>query len=328
MHGHKDRRETSPRIRADRSSPNSTDTSATLRAPLTMSRLQALQRSYGNSAVNSLLAASAVQRTDPPVPLPAAASASAATEPVVIGHVYTVRGEIAGAAVVYTGSTKRELAQRLYKDRHTWSELIKNKSTTIEVHEIKAVLNVKESNGQSLRSAENEATRAAEQVVIKRRRTDVGGAVEKNARNAATEENVEVWAERHQVRLGPRTTFRAGVKIGAVAFFQLVDFFLMYRDTKLSQYAMAPYLLADETGVFTLQETDRGVFRPNWYWKNYQTGPLAGQRVQITKDEFHELKGVAERLWGTTDWKGDFIPGLLRQELPVIEDAGESADWA
>ncbi|MEU3620144.1 hypothetical protein ABZ725_48890 [Streptomyces sp. NPDC006872] len=289
--------------------------------------MRALQQSYGNKAVNSLLSASTVQRANPPVSTPAPATAAA--EPIVIGHVYTVRGEIDGNAVVYTGSTAREIAQRLFKDKHTWSTLIKNKSTTIEVHEVKAVLNVEKSGGGSVRSAENEALRAAEQVVIKRRRTDVGGGRELNARQAATEENVEVWAELHQVRLGPRVvTFRAGVKVAGVAFFQLLDFFLMYRDMKLSQYAMAPYLLEDTNGIFTLQETDRGIFRSNWYWKKYLTGTLAGQRVQITKVEFRELKEEAELLWGTTDWKGDFVPGLLRQELPVIEAQGESADWA
>ncbi len=127
------------------------------------------------------------------------------------------------------------------------------------------------------------------------------------------------WGERHQVTLGPRITFRAGVKVAGFAAFQLLDFFLMYRDSKLAQYVMAPYVLEDANGIFTLQETDRGIFRPNWYWRNYQTGSLAGQRVRITKGEFHELAKEAQLLWGTTDWKGDFVPGLLRQELPVIE---------
>ncbi|ANZ40467.1 hypothetical protein BBK82_35090 [Lentzea guizhouensis] len=274
-------------------------------------RFLALQRDAGNAAATALLRGSTVQRTGPPAP--------AAAQPVVIGHVYTVRGTIDGEAVVYTGSTAREIAQRLYKDKHTWSTLIKNRSTTIEVHEVKAVLNIQESGRRSLASALDEAKRAAEQVIIKRRRTDLGAGRELNAVDAAEEGNIAKWAERHQVKLGPRVTFRAGVKITGFAALQLLDFFLMYRDGKLAQYAMAPYLLEDENGIFTLQETDRGLFRPNWYWKNYQTGALAGQRVKITKAEFGELREEAELLWGTTDWMGDFVPGLLRRELPVVE---------
>ncbi|GAB3812672.1 hypothetical protein [Micromonospora zhanjiangensis] len=326
MHRHEDRRGRDPALRSGRAVTEASDTVADRRAPLTGSRVRALQRSYGNSAVNSLLRTGTVQRVDPPTVAPSPAPAAA--ERTVIGHIYTVRGEIDGNAVVYTGSTAREIAQRLYKDKHTWSTLIKNKSTTIEVHEVTAVLDVGKSGGGTQRSAENEALRAAEQVVIKRRRTDVGAGRELNARQAATEENVEAWAELHQVRLGARTTFRAGVKVAGMVSFQLLDFFLMYRDLKLSQYVMAPYLLEDAAGIFTLQETDRGIFRSNWYWKNYQTGPLAGQRVQITRDEFRELREEAELLWGTTDWKGDFVPGLLRQELPVVEAPGESADSA
>ncbi|NUR29630.1 MAG: hypothetical protein HOV83_27910 [Catenulispora sp.] len=91
-----------------------------------------------------------------------------------------------------------------------------------------------------------------------------------------------------------------------------------------------PYLFEDDKGVYSLQETDRGIFRSNWYWKKYHTGPLAGQRVGISKEEFNTLADVAETLWGTTDWKGDFVPGILRQELPVIEEPapGPSPTWA
>jgi hypothetical protein len=237
-----------------------------------------------------------------------------------VGHVYTVRGTIAGSPVVYTGSTARGIAQRLYKDKHTWATLIRDKTTTIEVHEIKAILNIKESAGGTLRSAQNEALRSGEQVIINRRRAEPGGAAaEANAAEAAEEANVLRWADRHQVTLGARSTFRAGVKVGAFAAFNLLDFFLMYRDQVLSQYVMTPYLLEDEGGIFTLQEEDRGIFRSNWFWKNYKQGSLAGQRQQISKDKFLELKEEAELIWGTTDWKGDFVPGLLRQELPIID---------
>jgi hypothetical protein len=75
-------------------------------------------------------------------------------------------------------------------------------------------------------------------------------------------------------------------------------------------------------GVFTLQEQDRGIFRSNYYFKRYQTGPLAGVTFQIEREEFEELKSEAEALWGTTDWKGDWVPGILRRELPVVDPWG------
>ena len=41
------------------------------------------------------------------------------------------------------------------------------------------------------------------------------------------------------------------------------------------------------------------------------------RKVPIERAEFSELQEEAEALWGTTDWKGDFVPGLLNPELPA-----------
>lgn len=238
--------------------------------------------------------------------------------PVKVGYIYTLRAKVNGQDVVYSGQTARELAQRLYKDKHKWSSVIKDVTTTIEAHEVRAELNVAESSRKSLASAKKEALSAAEQVVVKRRRAEIG-LKELNSIEAAEEANITKWADRHAVRLGPRFTFRAGAKVGAFAGFLLLDVFMMYRDEKLSRYVMAPYFLEDEQGVFTLREKDRGIFRRNHYFKVYQTGPLAGQKVRISKDEFMEWKEEGELLWGRVDWKGDWVPGLLRRELPVVD---------
>ena len=88
-------------------------------------------------------------------------------DPVKVGYIYTLRSTVKGEEVVYTGHTARELAQRLYKDKHKWSEIIKSKTTTIELHEIKAILDVKMSSRQSLKSAIKEALSAAEQVIFR-----------------------------------------------------------------------------------------------------------------------------------------------------------------
>ena len=49
-----------------------------------------------------------------------------------------------------------------------------------------------------------------------------------------------------------------------------------------------------------------------------------GTACRSLKDEFVELQEEAELLWGTTDWKGDFIPGLFRQELPIADSPLEA----
>jgi hypothetical protein len=54
------------------------------------------------------------------------------------------------------------------------------------------------------------------------------------------------------------------------------------------------------------------------YFKTYIDGELVGQQIEIAFPEFSGLRKEAEALWGTTDWKGDFVPGLLLKELPVV----------
>lgn len=98
----------------------------------------------------------------------------------------------------------------------------------------------------------------------------------------------------------------------------LLDAVMLYRDQKMSQYVWAPLPLLDSGGVFTLWQEDRGIFRSNDYYKKYKSGPLEGQMVPITTYEWDELRQEAEYLWGYVDWKGDFVPGLLRPKLPVI----------
>src|SRR3954466_14522333 len=88
-----------------------------------------LQPTVGNAATTALLS---LQRGPPP----AAGAAAATGEAVKIGYVYTIRGTVDGKAVVYTGSTTRELIARIYKDPHTWRALARESTTTIDVSEI------------------------------------------------------------------------------------------------------------------------------------------------------------------------------------------------
>jgi len=218
---------------------------------------------------------------------------------------------------VYTGSTIQALRNRFRT--HEWRDLIRAETTRIDTYEIKAELNVAASGQQSLRSAQNEAMRAAEQVVLKRTRAETG-VTELNIDEAAAEANIDSWAEIHNVILGPRTSFKPGSGGAAAAFggLQMLQLALMWRDMKLARYVMAPYLLEDEHGVFTLAK-ESSLFSFSKYYKEYKTGQLAGQEVEISKDEYSALKEEAEILWGTTDFWGDWVPGLLLKELPEVD---------
>jgi RHS repeat-associated protein len=246
-------------------------------------------------------------------------------EGVYVGRVYVIKGTIKGDAVSYTGSSAQELRARF--STHRWTSLIEAESTSITTYEVKAELDIAGSGRGTLRSARNEALRAAEQKVLSQM-GEVKGVRVLNDRLAATRENAAKWTKQHSVEMGRETVFQGGVELGANAALLLLDIFRMYLEEKMSQYVMAPYLLEDEHGVFMLQVQDRGIFRSDYYYKNYQTGPLKGKAVQIDRDEFNVLRKEAEALWGTTDWKGDWVPGILRRELPVIYVSGSGSEGA
>lgn len=70
--------------------------------------------------------------------------------------------------------------------------------------------------------------------------------------------------------------------------------------------------------MFTIGLGRNGWFSKTKYWKNYQSGPMAGQQINIDNDEYDFWKEEAHALWGYLDFWGDFVPGLFNPEL---EDA-------
>lgn len=132
--------------------------------------------------------------------------------------------------------------------------------------------------------------------------------------------NTAVWEARHKVSLGsqwrllPRHIPNSAPK--ALGILTLLDAFLIYRESVRSEANWAPYVLEDEQGFFILQY--RKSLLSSEYFKTYIDGKLAGQQLPIASSEFDSLQREAEALWGTTDWKGHFVPGLLLKELPVI----------
>jgi hypothetical protein len=80
---------------------------------------------------------------------------------------------------------------------------------------------------------------------------------------------------------------------------------------------MAPYALLDEGGEFTVAEKENCLVCRNQFYKIYSSGPRHRQQVEITRDEAMKWKREGEALWGTLDWKRDFVPGVLNRELPA-----------
>jgi len=250
-----------------------------------------------------------------------------------IGWIYRIEGHLEGSPVLYVGSAA-DLKQRL-TSTHKWAPLLQQNGTKVYTQEVFAELDVPSSNRGTLLSARNEALRAAEQRALDEVRERVGrnnralvpGRKETkvlNEVNASTD--AATWEARHKVTTGKnwqlleRRVARTTPK--ALAVLTVLDANLLYRDAKMSRYITAPYVLGDEQGFFTLEQTQS--LSSSRYHKAYLSGSLAGQRVEISSSDFRSMKEEAEALWGTTDWKGDFVPGLLNRELPVIraQDTG------
>lgn len=245
-----------------------------------------------------------------------------------VGWVYKLEGHLDGQPVVYVGSAT-DLKQRLTSN-HKWAQLLRQSTTKVYAMEAFAELNVQASNRQTLLSARIEALRAAEQRALEQAKEQVERA---NRSRASGEKGTKVlnevnastdaakWEARHKVTTSNRWQVVernvAGATAKAVAVMTLLDAYLMYRDSKLSQYVMAPYVLGDEQGFFTLDQSSS--LLSSRYYKAYLSGDLEGKKVEISDSEFRSLREEAEALWGTTDWKGDFVPGLLNRELPIIK---------
>jgi hypothetical protein len=255
-------------------------------------------------------------------------AALAASHQTRIGWVYRIEGHLDGQPVQYVGSAS-DLRQRL-SNKHQWTKLLQQSGTKVHAMEVFADLDVQASNRQTLMSARNEALRAAEQRALEQVREQVEKANRSRAPgtketrilneiNASTD--AAAWEARHKVTTSKRWHLfgrrAAGVAPKALVVLTLLDAYLLYHDSRTARYVMAPYVLEDEQGLFTLQRS--GSLPSPRYHKAYASGGAKDRRVEISFAEFHALKEEAEALWGTTDWRGDFVPGLLNRKLPVIE---------
>ena len=146
--------------------------------------------------------------------------------------------------------------------------------------------------------------------------------ITESATGAATAESAtgataspEAAAVSRAGRVGLKGGGAAGVFIGLA----LIDAYTMAREQAEAKYVMAPYLLEDEGGVFTLEEEGL-IFKG--YQKRYVEGDRAGDVVPIEKSEFRENMDEAKALWGHLDSNNEWVPGKLRKELPAIQTDG------
>ncbi|HZH14672.1 MAG TPA: hypothetical protein VE057_09985 [Archangium sp.] len=256
-------------------------------------------------------------------------AASSGGKPPRIGWIYRIEGHLNGQPVLYVGSAA-DLKQRLTSN-HKWAKLLQQQGTKVYAMEVFANLDVPSSNRQTPLSARTEALRAAEQRALEQAREHIErpnrrlatGQQETrllNEMNASTD--AAAWEARHKVTTSNKWQLVerrvAGATPKAFMALTLLDAWLLYRDAKRSQYVMAPYVLGDEQGFFTLEQGTS--LLPSRHYKAYASGSTEGQKIEISSSEFRILKEEAEALWGTTDWKGDFVPGLLNRELPIVRE--------
>lgn len=256
-----------------------------------------------------------------------------------IGYIYRIEGYLNGQRVVYIGSAA-SLKARLAK-RHSWYRLLTQQSTTVHVKKVYGTLDIAASGRGTPDSARREALRSMEEPELVKaekraekenrnrkpgqKRTKVGNKIRASSQP-------ELWRQRHQTSRQRRWRRikrpGSGIRLSAVSGgLLLLDVYRMYRDDKMSRYAMAPYVLEDEYGAFTLYY-DKGILGGLFstsYYKRYIAGPFKGKTIEVSDSEFETLRDEAEALWGTVDWKGDFVPGLLQPELPRVNRSSTQA---
>lgn len=247
-----------------------------------------------------------------------------------IGYLYKLEGHLNGQPVIYIGSAA-SLKERLTK-RHKWDKLLKQKTTKVSFKKVYAELDIAASNQKTLYSAREEALRSVEQkdldkarkrAVAETRKRRPGQKRTKILNKIKAAKDPYAWQTRHKVTVSHRWTVvrKPGAPLilrGVGGVLLIAEVIRLYYDAKRSRFVMAPYLLEDEHGVFTIDYKRRSWLASTVYFKNYISTASKGKRIQISRAEFSALSTEARALWGTLDKRGKFVPGLLRPSLDVI----------
>jgi hypothetical protein len=270
-----------------------------------------------------------------------------------IGSIYKLEGIIDGKPVVYIGKAN-EIKVRIGSNvkAHKWGSLVKDPQTKVSIRKVSAKLDVEASGGKSVRSAQNEALLSQEEKSLQQTEQQVKeynenlkpGQAPKRILNEprprpATEENVEIWQKRHNVtseeewdviKMPGSSTIVFRVFIGVQIMQIIVDALLQERNRKMARYRWATYVFLEKDGEssFTLESEGEWWGFVMHYRKSYISGPRQGTKVEIPKEEFNDLKDEAHALYGDVDFWGDFIPGMLVPELPVVPAPFDYSQWA
>jgi hypothetical protein len=258
-----------------------------------------------------------------------------------IGSIYKLEGFVNGKPVVYIGKAD-EIKVRIGSDlgKHKWDSLVQDAKTKVSIRKVYGKLNVAASSRGNVRSAldeaqwsqEEKALRETEQQVKEYNENLKPGQAPKTVLNKirpAPGEKMEIYQQRHSasseeewdmIKAPGSSTITFRVFIGLQVMQLILDAFLQERNRKLARYGWAIYVFVEDDGEssFTLESEGSWWGFVMHYRKKYVTGPRAGTKVEITEEEFDALKKEAHALYGDVDFWGDFIPGLLLPELPVV----------
>jgi RHS repeat-associated protein len=249
-----------------------------------------------------------------------------------IGYTYVIEGTLNGQKVKYAGSAK--LLQSRHTSDHKWWELIKKKSTKITAKPVYGELDKPRSNRRTTQSARGEALRSAEQKVLDKERKKVarenrqlkpGQKKTKILNVDEAAQKPDVWAKRHKVSTGRSITIKkagSAFKASGLGALSIIDIVRTVREMQKAQYFWEVAMFQDEEGTFLLGKEFEWLVVPHYY-KHYivgenEEGYPEYRTVEITREEYKAMIKEMETVWGYLDWKGDFVPGIFRKELPEV----------
>ncbi len=233
-----------------------------------------------------------------------------------VGSIYYAEGiDAKGERFTYTGKTRRQLDERL-ATHHKKAAILADK-TSIEERKVVADIDLTQSTAKQ-NKAKDEALAVVEYDIMAE--ADKKGIKSLNEKAAGEFINIESYRGRYNPRVLGKVIVRKLAKvpqgIGVVA--DILFAVELYRAiSSEKKFLMAPYVLADSHGVYTLRES--GIpFINKKYEKHYVEGEWKGRDVEVSSGEFVALQVLAEKIWGYVDWKNDWQPGVLQKELPKV----------
>ena len=224
-------------------------------------------------------------------------------------------------------------------------------SNISNVKRLRGKLNVEASGRGNIRSAQNEALLSQEEKALRQTESEVAEANKNlkpgqaprtilNKNRPAAGENMAEWEARHSassdaewevIKTPGSSVIVFRVFVGVQVLQLILDAVFAERNAKLARYTWAPYVFIEENdpeSSFTVDGVSSWMGFVTTWRKHYITGKHAGSYVEITDDEYKALKDEAEALYGYVDFWGDFVPGLLRTELPIIDHDPNDPNWA